>query len=43
MNNILKWVKLESIMIATFSFKGESAPKFNRYPAKPIGILEHSC
>lgn len=41
MNNILKWVKLESIMIATFSIKGESAPKFNRFTIKPIGILEH--
>lgn len=43
MNNILKWAKLESIMIATFLGKGISASKFNRYTAKPIGILDNSC
>lgn len=43
MNNILKWAKLESIMIATFFNKGISASKFNRYSTKPMSILDNSC
>gem|GEM_PF-2299170 len=39
MNNILKWVKLESIMTAFFPINGISASKFNRFhqPYKYFG------
>ncbi len=42
MNRILKWVKLESIMIALFFVKGISASKFNRFIRNHIRILENS-
>jgi hypothetical protein len=40
MNSILKWVKLESIMIAIFQVKARSASKFNRFNVNHIRILE---
>lgn len=42
MNSILKWVKLESIMIAIFQVKARSASKFNRFKFNHIRFLEYS-
>lgn len=42
MNSILKWVKLESIMIAIFQVKARSASKFNRFKVNHIRFLEYS-
>ena len=42
MNQTLRWVKLESIMIATFEVKARSVSKFNRYNRNHIRILESS-
>lgn len=41
MNQILKWVKLESVMFATFEVKAEGASKFNRINQNHIRILEN--
>lgn len=42
MNNTLRWIKLESIMIANFDAQGISASKFNRFRYNRISILEIS-
>ena len=43
MSKTLKWIKLESIMIAIFQVNGISASKFNRFDKNHISILEKSC
>lgn len=42
MNESLRWVKFEAIMIALFSVKGISASKFNSFDKVHIGELVNS-
>jgi len=42
MNQILRWTKFESIMIALFFIKGKSALKFNRFIRNQMSIKWNS-
>jgi len=42
MSKILKWAKLESIMIALFQVKGKLRPNFIRFKRNHISIFENS-
>lgn len=42
MDNVLRWIKFETMMIALFFVKGISAPKINRISKNHLRILEYS-
>ncbi len=42
MNNTLRWIKFESVMMANFAINGITAPKFNSFKSNRISLLDIS-